>query len=300
MLEKEVWFYSDGLRLEGSLYLPNELKPGETRPGVIVCSGYLGLKAIYPRLFADSLTRAGYVVLGFDYRGNGASMGTAGRLLIEEQERDIMNGISFMKQLPEVDPHYLTLVGWGMGAASVVEVAARDDRVHAVAALNGFYEGQEFLRARHDEESLTRLRAKLERDRSSRVTTGQGEYTDPYEIYPLDPDTQAEVNAHLVPVPGFGPPTAFELMDSLLALDAVSVVHKISPHPLFVAHGEQNELHPIAGALSLYEKAREPKTFYRINGKHNDFMVADNPQFQALVQTLTEWIGDQVGPLDAR
>src|SRR5699024_855034 len=150
----------------------------------------------------------------------------------------------FMRQLPEVQAANVTLIGWGMGAASVVEVAARDDRVQAVAALNGFYQGKEFLKARHDEESLSRLQAKLERDRAGRVTTGQGEYTDPYEVYPLDPDTQAEVEARLAPVPGFGPPTAFELMESLLELDALTVVHKVSPHPLFVAHGAENRLHP--------------------------------------------------------
>lgn len=296
MHEKKIHFYSQGLRLEGSLYLPDD-RPAEGLPGVIACSGYLGLNTIYPRLFAGPLTAAGYAVLGFDYRGNAESEGTPGRLLLEEQVQDIKNAISYLRQWPEVDPEALALVGWGMGAANVVKVAAEDERVRAVAALNGFYNGKAFLRAWHDEAALERLMAKLERDRSQRVTTGKGGFNDPYEVYPLDPDTKEEVEANLEPVPGFGPRTAFELLDSLLALDAEAVVHKIAPRPLFIGHGEANRLHPPEGAAALYAQAEEPKTWYSIAGKHNDFMRQDNPEFKKLSAALVAWLGEQLKPV---
>jgi alpha-beta hydrolase superfamily lysophospholipase len=297
--EKKIHFYSEGLRLEGSLYLPDDWpddRPAERLPGVVVCSGYLGLNAIYPRLFAGPLTAAGHAVLGFDYRGNAESEGTPGRLLLEEQVQDIKNGISYLRQRPEVDTECIALVGWGMGAANVVKVAAEDERVRAVAALNGFYNGKAFLRERHNEAALGRLMTKLERDRTQRVTTGKGKFNDPYEVYPLDPGTKEEVAANLEPVPGFGPQTAFELLDSLLALDAEAVVHKISPRPLFIGHGEANRLHPPEGAASLYAQAGEPKTWYSIAGKHNNFMRQDNPEFKKLSAALVTWLGEQLGP----
>lgn len=293
MLEKAISFYSDGLRLDGTVYLPADLRPGERRPAVIACSGYLGLNAIYPHLFAEPLTRGGYVVLGFDYRGNGTSEGTPGRLLIEEQVRDIKSGLTFIREQVEVDRDRVALLGWGMGAGSVVEVASRDERPRAVVALNGFYNGHSFLRARHGDLGLKSLTARLEEDRVKRSLTGQGEFADPYDVYPLDPATQAEVEENLVPVPGFGPQTAFELLESILAFDAESVVHKIAPRPLFVGHGEQNELHPFEDALSLYGKAERPKKFYRIEGKHNDFMRRDHPGFAALSDTLLAWLAQQ-------
>ena len=297
MLERSINFYSDGLRLDGTLYLPADMRVGERRPAVVACSGYLGLNAIYPRLFADPLTAGGYVVLGFDYRGNGESEGTPGRLLIEEQIRDIKSGLTFIREQAEVARDQVALLGWGMGAGSVVAVASQDERAKAVVALNGFYNGRSFLLARHGEMGLQSLGARLEEDRVKRVLTGHEDFVDPYEVYPLDPATKDEVEANLVPVPGFGPQTAFELLDSLLAFDAESVVHKIAPRPLFVGHGEHNELHPFDDALSLYGKAGKPKQFYRIEGKHNDFMRRDHPGFEALSGTLLEWFEVQFGSM---
>ena len=294
MLEKQIGFYSDGLHLDGSLYLPDGLVEGEPRPAIVACSGYLGLNVIYPRLFAEPLTRAGYVVLGFDYRGNGESEGMAGRLLIEEQVRDIKSSLTFIREQPQVDRNQVALLGWGMGAGNVVEVGAKDDRAKAVIALNGFYNGLSFLRARHGEEGLARLTERLEKDRVKRGLTGSGEFANPYDVYPLDPDTQEEVEENLVPVPGFGPQTAFELLESIIAFDAESVVDKISPRPLFVGHGEQNRLHPFEDALSLYGRAQRPKTFYRIDGKHNDFMRSDHAVFERLCETLVEWLAERL------
>lgn len=299
MQERSIAFYSDGLRLDGSIYLPDDLRQGERLPAVVACSGYLGLNAIYPHLFAEPLTSAGYLVLGFDYRGNGKSEGTPGRLLIEEQVRDIKSGLTFVREQPEVDRDRLALLGWGMGAGSVVEVASRDERPKAVIALNGFYNGLSFLRARHGDLGLKSLTERLEGDRVKRSLTGEGEFADPYDVYPLDPATRAEVEENLVPVPGFGPQTAFELLESILAFDAESVVHKIAPRPLFVGHGEQNELHPFEDALSLYGKAGRPKRFYRIEGKHNDFMRRDHPGFAALATELVGWLAEQFDTMAA-
>lgn len=36
----------------------------------------------------------------------------------------------------------------------------------------------------------------------------------------------------------------------------------------------------------LYKAANEPKHFYIIDGKHNDFMYNDHPVFQSLISEL--------------
>jgi fermentation-respiration switch protein FrsA (DUF1100 family) len=296
MVERSITFYSDGLKLRGTLYLPEGLPEGQRLPVVVACSGYLGLNAIYPRLFAQALTPRGFVVLGFDYRGTGFSEGQFGRILVEEQVKDIKSAITFARLQPEVDPERIALLGWGMGAGNVVQVAAYDGRVRAVIALNGFYGGERFLQVRNGAEGFQRLLERLEEDRIQRTTTGQGRFGDAYEAYPLDPDTAEEVGRNLEPVPRFGPPpTAFELVDSLLAFEPEAVVARIAPRPLFIGHGEGNRLHPPAEALSLYERAREPKTLYWIPGKHNDFMQLEHPVFQRLSADLDTWLRGSLG-----
>jgi fermentation-respiration switch protein FrsA (DUF1100 family) len=290
MIEKAIHFYSDGLRLVGTLYLPDQAPAGERRPTVIACSGYMGLNAIYPRLFAQVLTHAGYAVLGFDYRGNGDSEGVPGRILMEEQWHDIENAITFALVQPEVGGGALALLGWGMGAGNVIQVAAGDERVTAVAALNGFYNGNDFLLSRHGEEGLSALKGQLEQDRVERVLTGKSRFTQPFVVYPLDPDTAKEVDDNLRPVPGFGPNTSFELADSILRFDSEAVVHKIAPRPLFIAHGRANLLHPLDSALAVYGRAGRPKKLLLVEGKHNDFMRLSHPQFVVLMDAFLTWL----------
>lgn len=293
MRERPITFFSDGVRLSGTLYLPDALAR-ERNPALVACSGYLGLNVIYPRLFAEPLTAAGFVVLGFDYRGTGESEGFPGRLIIDEQVRDIRHGVTFLREQEEVDRDRVAVVGWGMGAGEVIKEAAEDDRPRAVAALNGFYNGKAFLLARHGKAKLDVLLRKLEEDRVVRVMEGKGRFNDPYEVYPLDPDTQAEVRESLEPVPGFGSQTAFELLESILAFDAEALVYKIAPRPLFIAHGEHNQLHPYEDALSAYGRAERPKTFFRIEGKHNDFMRREHPEFLRLAERLISFLRESL------
>jgi predicted acyl esterase len=78
---RPITFFSEGLRLDGDLYLPAGLQAGEKRPAVIPLSGYQGLKGLQPARFARALVPLGYICLVFDYRGFGRSEGRRGRLV---------------------------------------------------------------------------------------------------------------------------------------------------------------------------------------------------------------------------
>lgn len=289
MKERRISFYSEGCKLDGTLYLPDDYKEGEKRPCIIPNSGYLGLNAIYPRLFSKGLTKYGYVCLGFDYRGFAKSEGNPGYCRLENEVEDIKNAITFAQLQDEVDPDNIGLIGWGMGAAIVTKVTAEDERVKGVAALNGFYNGERWMKSVHTYVDWLKLKKLMEEDRVRRVTTGESKYGNPYTFYPLDPDTEDVVKADLEPVDGFGPQTAYVLGESICNFNAEEVVAKISPRPIFIAHGKYNALHPVDEALSLYEKAKEPKQLYLIEGKHNDFMFEDKPVFQKLVEELNRF-----------
>lgn len=289
MQVRPIEFLSDGSKLVGSLYLPDQL-PAEPVPGVVACSGYLGLNTIYPRLFATALTRQGFAVLGFDYRSTGESEGEPGRILIEEETRDIQDGLGFLEAQEMVDEERLALVAWGMGCAAALPAALEDSRARAVACLNGFYHGRKFLEARHEAPALAALEARLEADKAARSAGERGEWVEPFTVYPLDPATAQEVKENLEPVEHFGPKTALELLESILAVDLEPRVAGLAPRPLFVGHGAANELHPIEPVFELFARAAVPKTMHVIDGKHNDFMQEENPRYQALMRVVGAWL----------
>lgn len=294
MKERKIAFYSEGYKLDGTVYLPDDYRPGERRPAIIPNSGYYGLNVFYPRLFARSLTAAGYVCLGFDYRGFADSEGKKGRVILDEQVEDIVNAVTFLRVQEEVDPERIGLIGWAMGASNVIRVAARDRRVKAVAALNGFFNGARWLKTVHSYVDWANIQQMVEEDRVRRVVTGQSQVVDAFLHYPLDPATEDYVNKELRPESNFGKPIELQFTESVMSMNAEKVVADVSPTPLFVAHGKDNLLHPLEESLSLFEAAKEPKTFYLINGKHNDFMYHDHPVYQDLVQQLIRFFGEHL------
>lgn len=286
MQERKINFYSEGCKLDGTIYLPDDYKPGEKRPAIIPNSGYQGFNEFYPRLFARYLTDAGFVCLGFDYRGFAESEGEQGRVILDEQVQDIMNAITFLEVQEEVDPNRIGLVGWGMGGSNVIRVAAADKRVKAVAGLNGFYDGERWLKSIHTYVEWNNILKTVKEDRIRRVTTGKSQYADTFIHYPLDPATDNYVQKELAVLSPFGKQTQLQFTDSIIGMNAEKAVAEISPRPVFIAHGKDNLLHPVDESLALYEAAKEPKQYVEVDGKHNDFMYYDHPVLNDLVSKL--------------
>lgn len=289
MIEKESTFYSEGNRLKATLYYPDDLPAAGPHPALIVNSGYQGFNEFYPKMFAKNMTKRGYICLGFDYRGMADSEGQKGTVLIEQQVEDIRNAITFVQSQNDVDDHQIGLIGWGMGAANVVLAGGKARNVAGVAALNGFYDGERWLKSIHTYDEWTRIRDEVHLDRTQRVLKGESQLADTFAHYPLDPATEDYVGKELSQVYGFGHPTRLQFTESIIDLKVEKMVKDLAPTPLFIGHGSRNSLHPYNEALSLYEAASSPKTLYTIDGRHNDFMYGDHPEFLTLCDRLQEF-----------
>ncbi len=287
MKEEKIQFFSDKITIRGSLYYPDEFNRSKPCPGLIVCSGYTGLNAIYPRLFAESFTAKQFVILGFDYRGCGESEGERGKLLLEEQVKDIRNSITFIKYQEYFKLTGIGLLGWGMGAGLVISAAEKNPDIKAVAGINGFYNGKSFFKFSFSQAGYQNLLENIESDRRNRVFQGTDQFTDPFKAYPLDPDTKAVVDKQLRPVKNYEQQTSFELAESILLFDSIRAASRLT-QPLLIAHGKQNNLHPIKFVEEL-QQAVPTAFYYFINGKHNDFMDLNNQEFAKLSNTVTEW-----------
>jgi uncharacterized protein len=68
-MAKPVSFYSEGVKLAGDMFLPDDQRPGDQRAGIVLCHGYTGVRNLYLPDIARVLNGAGYVVLTFDYKG---------------------------------------------------------------------------------------------------------------------------------------------------------------------------------------------------------------------------------------
>lgn len=157
---RPVVIWSDGTRMAGDLYLPRNRQAGEKLPGIVFCAGTGGTKKGLPTRLGPILARAGYVCLGFDYRGWGDSearvlptgpvsapneqgeVTVTGKPIrwqmnLMDQTFDIRAAISFLQGEPDVDPERIGLFGSSYGGGLVTLMAAIDPRVKCAAAQVG-------------------------------------------------------------------------------------------------------------------------------------------------------------------
>ncbi len=286
---RPVHFFSDRLRLDGDLYLPEN--PSDTPlPTVVACSGYQGLKDIHPARIARALVPHGYAVLAFDYRGFGYSEGERGRVAPQDWVEDIRAAVSFVQGQPEVDPDRVGLFGWALGGGVVIAEAADDERVRAVATCQAVGDGGRSIRFMHDRTSWEQLRADIAHDRLERAVSGRSRNVDPFAIVRLDLDTATVgyVGQELTKAAGFAESgVSLESADYYLRFRPEDAVARLAGRPLLLVHGDRNELHAPEESERLYARAHEPKELVVLEGcGHTEFMYDEHPAFGRLAALL--------------
>jgi dipeptidyl aminopeptidase/acylaminoacyl peptidase len=258
MEKRTVTFFSEGTRVEGDLFLPDGVKTGERRPGIVLCHGFTGLRGgilpDYARVFAE----AGFVALTFDYRGFGGSQGTKWRLIPLEQIDDIRNAITYLQDQPEVDAERIGLWGTSFGGGHVPYTAGIDTRVKAAVGQVGFGDGERLILDSRGYADRVRLQQQIRADQQRRVRAGMGETLDAITILNAE-QTRVFLEPLLKAHPVMKCDLSWETVEKTLEYKPINVVDKISPRPLLLIGARDDDTCPIEGYEKLYERAGEPK-----------------------------------------
>ena len=119
---------SDGITLRG-WYIP----PANSA-AIILAHGYAGNRLmLLPE--AQILAEQGYGVLLFDFRGHGESQ-DALVTIGDHERRDLSAAIDFVSAQPDIEK--IGAIGFSMGAATLAQIAARDNRLDAVVIEAAF------------------------------------------------------------------------------------------------------------------------------------------------------------------
>ncbi|MBI3300733.1 MAG: alpha/beta hydrolase [Deltaproteobacteria bacterium] len=264
-MEKELTFYSAGLKLAGTLYLPDNLRAGDKRPTVLCCHGLRANRKVILPEFARAFTKQGYVAFVFDYRGFGDSEGPKWRLISKERDDDIINATTFLSLQPEVDANRIALFGVSYGGANVISAGATDPRTKAVVSVIGFGDGDRWLRNSRRLWEYWALRKRMEKDRERRVLTGSSEYVDAFEILIPTP-AEEKFYSGSGQIASLKSELPLETAEDIMYYKPEAVVQQIAPRPVLIIGAELDYLVGVEECVSLYEKAREPKQLYILPG----------------------------------
>lgn len=288
MSSQPVSFYSEGVKLRGDLFLPDDLRPGEQRAGVVLCHGYTGVRSLYLPDNARVLNEAGYVVLTFDYKGWGDSDGPRSRLSPYGRVIDAQAALSFLAIQPMVDAARLGLYGTSYGGATVVWTAAVDPRVACVVSVVGIGNGGRWLRSVRRPDEYHDLLERSAADRVRRVTTGASEFADRNDI--LLPDRQS---AELAAAARRGNPGAvgeipLEFIDDTLGFHPEWVVDRIAPRPVLFITTDNDRLVPPQESEALHARAGEPKKLVMLRG-FGHYEVYAGEAFHQVMEATLAW-----------
>ena len=129
---------TDGVLLEGWL-IPREAE----KPWIILCHGVGSNRADLLDI-AAGLHRAGFNLLLFDFRGHGGSEGRTTSFGWREQ-RDLEGALVFLGRQEEVPEQPFGIYGISMGGAVALMVAAKDERIAAMAVDSPYASLEETL-----------------------------------------------------------------------------------------------------------------------------------------------------------
>jgi hypothetical protein len=261
MRTEKLSFYSEGDKLSGNIYLPDNDK-GKPWPAIVQGPGFLGLKdAKHYILMFEKLCEAGYVCLCFDYRGWGDSEGKdRGWVMPKWQVEDIRNAISYLETRTDVDPNRIATYGsGGTGGGNAVYVAAIDERVKCAVCYLGISNGRDWLHSMRREYEWVDYLKRIAEDRKKRALNGAGELVSAREeIMIATPERKTTTIKKEVAdkIPDQMP---LQCAEAIIEYSPEDVVDKISPRGVLFLAVENDAVTPESQSMKLYEKAGEPK-----------------------------------------
>jgi len=278
-----VTFDSDGLKLAGVVHLPDDLKPQERRPALLVLHGFGSNKASNSAVVpCELLTAMGYVTMRFDMRGCGESEGEFGRIICLEQVEDTKAAHAFLAGRPEVDPDRIGALGSSFGAAVAVYTAGVHDKIAAVISSGGWGDGERKFRGQHaTPEAWAKFTGMLEEGRRHRERTGESLMVPRYDIVPIPPHLRTNLAQNSVEM--FPAETAQSMFD----FKADEVVGNIAPRPLLLLHSSVDSVTPTEQSIELFKRAGQP-TDLHLTAETDHFMFAEGNT--RVRHVLTDWL----------
>ena len=297
MEERNVEFFSGGLKLAGVLYLPDGRT--ERAAGIVLCQGYTGTKEMFLPILAQAFSEAGCACLIFDYRGWGESEGERGRLFPLEQVQDIRSALTFLSGQETVDAGRLGLYGTSFGGANVVHVGAVDARVKCIVASLAIGNGQRWLRSLRRLWEWKEFLGLIEQDRRERVLSGRSRKMKAFEVVPPDP-MMVELMAAATESGVFSNEVVeltLESVEAIMEYFPEDVVGEIAGRPILFIHAGDDILVSPEEARSLYSRAGEPKQLLLLPGvSHVDFYLGD--ALDQVTDASLKWFRRYLFPAD--
>ncbi len=135
----KVNFLSEGTRMAGNLFVPANYREDGKLKAIVVVTPAGGVKEQTAGIYAEKLSKQGFIALAFDHRTFGESGGLPRTMENAPMKvEDIKNAISFIRTVAGVDRDNIGLLGICSGSGYSIQTTIFDDRIKALATVSGY------------------------------------------------------------------------------------------------------------------------------------------------------------------
>ena len=142
-----VEYDSQGKKIVGNLFIPEDYQEGEKRPAIVVAPASTAVKEHASGFYAEKFSKLGYITFAFDPRGIGESEGIEADCDPYHHANDVASSVSYLNSLTQVDSDKLLNVGVCAGAVSATYETFQDSRIKALGLVVPSIDGPERTRA---------------------------------------------------------------------------------------------------------------------------------------------------------
>lgn len=293
-----VTFDSDGVTLQGDLYIPPGDVPGTRVPGIVVTGSWTTVKEQMAGLYARRLAQLGFVTLAFDFRHWGASAGQPRQFESPERKiRDICNAAAFLLTRREVAPGCVGGLAICASAGYMAHAVAQGAPLRSVALVASWLHDAATVPAIYGGESGVRHRidaARAAREQFERTgTVASVPAYDPNDpnaamFFPLDYYARADRGA----VPQWTNRFAVMSWSEWLTFDALAAAPSVSV-PTVMVHADDAALPD--NARRFFSALPGPRHLFWTVGTQTDFYDRD-PQIGLAIDVAVAHFRRTLGP----
>lgn len=297
MQQKEkVHFQSEGLKVVGNLFRPQNSKEEEVSlPAILVAGAMTGVKEQVAGQYAERIAKDGYVTLALDHRHFGESEGEPRQHEDPAKKlEDFKNAISFISSLKGIDRERIGACGISMGGGYMIQLAAFDRRIKAVSIVASGLNLADTLLEMLGKEGFVNFLKEFNNARKRHYDTGEVQYipavaTDNKPAAMIGDEPFEYYGTSRAWSPGWVNRYTTESIENLMSYNAIPYARHVSPTPLLIVHGKNDKYCLPKFAQEVYDLADEPKEILRLDTS-NHIDLYDNEKYVGpAISKIVEW-----------
>jgi fermentation-respiration switch protein FrsA (DUF1100 family) len=297
MQQKEkVHFQSEGLKVVGNLFRPQNSKEEEVSlPAILVAGAMTGVKEQVAGQYAECIAKDGYVTLVLDHRHFGESEGEPRQHEDPAKKlEDFKNAISFISSLKGIDRERIGACGISMGGGYMLQLAAFDRRIKAVSIVASGLNLADTLLEMLGKEGFVNFLKEFNNARQRHYDTGEVQYipavaTDNKPAAMIGDEPFEYYGTSRAWSPGWVNRYTTESIENLMSYNAIPYARHVYPTPLLIVHGKNDKYCLPKFAQEVYDLADEPKEILWLDTS-NHIDLYDNEKYVGpAISKIVEW-----------